>query len=288
MISSAGYAIVDKLNGAHAMTSPMTTSQDYLQRLRERRQTRFATPAVPTETTSLNQEATQQETSPEQQPQQSTPEYQEVFSSVPQETQETVQLAPEPAVERQMENPTENQPTSVDQVSPAVPNDANDTDNANDTTISWTAPSRPFKKRNARFYTTITVIVILISLILFFAGQFLPIAAVVAVAFLGYVLASVPPEEVRYQLSSDGIRIENNLYLWDEMGYFWVEKKYGQEFIQVEIPRFPFRITLMMGTLPIEEMQKLFAELLPEQHPALTYMDKIAHWVEKNILLDET
>jgi hypothetical protein len=44
----------------------------------------------------------------------------------------------------------------------------------------------------------------------------------------------------------------------------------------------------MMGDLPMDEMQKLFSQLLPEQPPALTYMDKIAHWVEKNILLDET
>src|SRR5688572_8191789 len=50
--------------------------------------------------------------------------------------------------------------------------------------LEWDAPNRPFKKRNRQYYTTVAIIVFLISLILFFAGQFLPIAVVIAVAFL--------------------------------------------------------------------------------------------------------
>lgn len=51
--------------------------------------------------------------------------------------------------------------------------------------FEWRSSARPFKKRNKRYYVTIALIVFLISLILFFAGQFLPIAVVVAVAFFG-------------------------------------------------------------------------------------------------------
>ncbi|HKY74256.1 MAG TPA: hypothetical protein VJ246_03025, partial [Patescibacteria group bacterium] len=62
-----------------------------------------------------------------------------------------------------------------------------------ETLFEWESPERPFKKRDREYYTTIGIIVFLLSIILFFAGQFLPIAVVVAFAFLSYTLASVPP-----------------------------------------------------------------------------------------------
>ena len=44
------------------------------------------------------------------------------------------------------------------------------------TMFEWEAPSRPFKKRDRRYFATIATIIFVLAFILLFAGAFLPIA----------------------------------------------------------------------------------------------------------------
>jgi hypothetical protein len=155
-----------------------------------------------------------------------------------------------------------------------------------ETIVSWRAPSRPFKKRNKQFYTTVATIVFLISLILFFAGQFLPIAVVISVAFLAYVLSSVPPHEVTNKISTYGIRIEDELYYWEEMGRFWFEDKFQQKLLKVEVGRFPGRLTILLGEMDKEELEKLLKEVLVKEKPKDTFFDKSAKWLQEKVPLD--
>jgi hypothetical protein len=154
------------------------------------------------------------------------------------------------------------------------------------TIISWQAPSRPFKKRDRQYYTTVVMIVFLISLILFFAGQFLPIAVVVSVGFLAYVLSSVPPHEVKIEITTYGIEIEDLVYYWEEMGRFWVDKKYNQELLTIEVARFPGRIILLFDKDQKEELKELLSEVLLEEKPAETFYDKASKWIQEKIPLE--
>lgn len=157
-----------------------------------------------------------------------------------------------------------------------------------ETLLTWRSASRPFKKRNRQFYTTIATIVILISLILFFAGQFLPIAVVISIAFLSYVLSSVPPNESEKKITTYGIRVEDELYYWEEMGRFWFDEKYGSPIVQIEIIRFPGRLTLLMGDLKNEELEDILKEVLIKQKPEDTFFDKSANWLQEKIPLDNS
>jgi hypothetical protein len=150
----------------------------------------------------------------------------------------------------------------------------------------WKAPNRPFKQRNKQFFMTIGIIVVLISLILFFAGQFLPIAVVISVAFLGYVLSSVPPEIAHYKFTTYGVRIDEQLYYWDEMGRFWLDSRYGQQMVHLELGRFPFRLTLMLGDQTEETMKMILSEVLLEERPPSSSFDRAADWLQKKIPLD--
>lgn len=152
--------------------------------------------------------------------------------------------------------------------------------------FEWTAPSRPFKKRDRRYYTTVAAIVVLVSLILFFAGQFLPIAVVVSVGFLAYVLSSVPPHEVAIKLTTFGIRMENQLYYWEELGRFWFDEKFHQPLVHIETARFPGRMTLVLGPVPAADMRELLSEVLLEQKPEPTFIDKAGAWLEEKIPLE--
>lgn len=155
-----------------------------------------------------------------------------------------------------------------------------------ETLLEWVAPSRPFKKRNRQFYSTVGIITLLVSLILFFIGQFLPIAVAISVAFLTYVLYSIPPDKITNKITTYGLRQENNLYYWEELGRFWFEKKYTDDLLHIEVARFPNRITLLLGDQTRDELRDILNEVLLEEKPADTFIDKSAKWLQEKVPLE--
>lgn len=157
---------------------------------------------------------------------------------------------------------------------------------AEETVIEWQAPSRPFKKRNRQFFSSVFIISLLISLILFFAGQFLPIAVVFSVAFLVYVLYTVPPEDITNKITTYGLRTENDLYYWDELGRFWFEDKLGIRVLNVETLRFPGRLALVLGETQEQDLKEILTEVLINEKPKPTMTDKAANWLTEKIPLE--
>lgn len=152
--------------------------------------------------------------------------------------------------------------------------------------IEWESLSRPFKKRGRQYYTTGVVIMVLISMILFFAQQFLPIAVVIAVGFLAYVLSVVPPGMIKHSFTTYGIRMEDQLYYWDELGRFWFSEKYGQRILHVETNRFPWRLTILLGELTEAEVTEILSEVLIKQKPEQTAFERASEWLQAKIPLD--
>ncbi len=152
--------------------------------------------------------------------------------------------------------------------------------------FEWKAMSRPYKKRNRQYYTTVALIVFLVSAILFFAGQFLPIAVVVTVAFLVYVLSSVPPQESRIIITSYGIRFDEQLYYWEELGRFWFDERNGQPVINIELGRFPHRITLLYQEKDEESIVDILSEVLLQERPPLTSYERASKWLAEKVPLE--
>ncbi len=180
--------------------------------------------------------------------------------------------------------------TGAATTSETVPANANDVDfnpYIEELLYEWRAGSRPFKKRNRQYFMTVLTIAILLSLILFFAGQFLPIAVVIAVAFLAYIMAVIPPQEVVYQFTTYGIRIEDELYYWEELSRFWYDDVYKQRVLFFEIDRFPFRLSLVLGDGFVEQELSSFLQLfLLHEKPPLTMYERAAEWLQKKLPLD--
>lgn len=97
--------------------------------------------------------------------------------------------------------------------------------------LSWKSPSRPFKKRDKDFFTTVTIMAILSIVILFFMREFLVIAVVIALVFLVYVLYTVPPEEVENSVYTTGIANGLHFYSWPELTYYWFESRWGHDIL---------------------------------------------------------
>ena len=151
----------------------------------------------------------------------------------------------------------------------------------------WKSPSRPFKHRKKQFFTTLTTIVILLCLILFFAGQVLPVAVVLAVGFMAYVLATIPPQDITQQFTTYGIRIEKELYYWEELGRFWFDKKLGSTLLIVEVGRFPNRLTMvLLQAEQTKEVEEILSEVLLKQRPEKTWVEKASDWLQKKFPFD--
>ena len=151
----------------------------------------------------------------------------------------------------------------------------------------WISPSRPFRPRKKQFFTTLITIVLLFCLILFFAGQVLPIAVVAALGFMSYVLSTIPPHQITQQFTTYGIRIEKELYYWEELGRFWFDKKLDSHLLIVEVSRFPNRLTIVLtGQEQIGEVQQILSEVLLFQKPDLTWIEKAGAWLQKKFPLE--
>lgn len=152
--------------------------------------------------------------------------------------------------------------------------------------FEWQSASRPFKQRNRQYFTTIGLISALIALILIFAGQMLPVAVIAAVFFVIYVLNSTPPGIITHKLTTFGIRVEDNLYYWEEMGRFWFTEKFGENILNIEISRFPNRLVMLLGNTSKEDMEMVLSEVLVNQEPPPTAYEKAAKWVQEKLPID--
>lgn len=156
------------------------------------------------------------------------------------------------------------------------------------TLISWKAPSRPYRKKERSYYTTVALLIVLVSMIAFFWGERLLIGALLALGFLVYVLNFTPPQDIEYKVSTQGITIGDHFYHWEELDSFWFSKKEGQNIFNVLTKfRFPGLLMLVMGDTPEEELKTVTARYLPfhEIAPKST-LEKWSESLQKNFPLE--
>ncbi len=156
------------------------------------------------------------------------------------------------------------------------------------TFLTWTAASRPYRKRDRSYFTTVAIIVILLILISILAREFLLVGVLLAFAFVIYVLGFVPPEDVEYKISGQGITIGDHFYFWDDLDSFWFSEKDGQKLLHVVTNlKFPAQLMVLLGSVSEDQVKKIIARFLPFQEiPPRTLMDKWAEGLQKHFPLE--
>lgn len=156
------------------------------------------------------------------------------------------------------------------------------------TLLSWEAPSRPFRKKDRSYYTTIAILVILLVLIAFLASEFLLIGALLSFAFVAYVLAFVPPHNVSYRISTQGITIGEDFYFWHFLDAFWFKEKEKQKVLHIQTRlRFPAQLMLVLGNEDEEKIKKTIARFLPYvEVPYKSWMEKWSESLQKHFPLE--
>ena len=156
------------------------------------------------------------------------------------------------------------------------------------TWIEWDAAARPFRRKNRSFYTTIIIIIALVSVIALLAGEFLLIGALLAFLFLIYVLNFVEPESVHYKITSQGITIQDHFYHWNELDSFWLSERDGFKLLNILTNiRFPGVLILVLGNVNEEDIKNICARYLPFHEIApKSMMDKWSESLEKHFPLE--
>lgn len=156
------------------------------------------------------------------------------------------------------------------------------------TLMEWEAPGRPFIKRTKQYYLTALLIMLFVEVILFLFSQYLLMVVVITLLFVAFALAYVPPKNFYYKISSEGIMIEDQFYLWKELYDFYFKKGQHFETLQVRTEAFiPGELTI---TFKEEDKEKIKKALLPylafREYIKPTFVDKAADWLGRNFPLE--
>jgi hypothetical protein len=154
--------------------------------------------------------------------------------------------------------------------------------------LTWRAPARPFRAKDRSYYTTIAIIVVLLCLILLLAQQLLLIAAVLSLTFVAYVLSFIPPEDMDYKISNQGITIGEHFYIWHDLDSFWFDTKEGHKILKIyTYLTFPTLLILPLGDVDVEVVRKIISRyiIFLEVAPKST-MDKWADILERHFPLE--
>ena len=142
----------------------------------------------------------------------------------------------------------------------------------------WQSFSRPYTKRSAKWFIYTFLLVATILLILLFVREFFIIAPVLALAFVAYILATVPPELVENEITTQGINTASHSYLWDELDDFWIIEKDGFTVLYIDtFVRWPRRLIVLINTQDKEKVKEILARYIPyRQLPKTTWVDSFA------------
>lgn len=151
--------------------------------------------------------------------------------------------------------------------------------------ISWVSPSRVFRKRDKSWFTNVAILVLLLIVILLFVREFIPITVVLAIAFVYYVLATVPPDDIEHKITTQGITSSRHSYLWSELVDFWFTTKHDQKILNVGTKlRYPGRIIILLGEQNLENLQNILSNYIPfRELPKTSWLDKIADALSRRL-----
>lgn len=180
---------------------------------------------------------------------------------------------------------------SMDQQSPTTfqpPNSSFPPNSDIQTFLSWSAPGRPFSKKGRQFYATVILLMMLIEIILFLFSWYELMVVVLALVFLAIVLYTIPPKDFHYKITSEGIRVEDNFYIWSELYDFYFKTVDNVDTLVVRSGVIlPGELKLTLGSLSREHVRRILVNYLPyREYVKPTFVESSADWLSRNFPLD--
>lgn len=135
--------------------------------------------------------------------------------------------------------------------------------------LVWTAPSRPYRKKDRSFYTVALVLIVLGGLVALPISGPLFGVALMALLFVAFVLDRMPPEDIQYKISTQGVTVDNHFYHWHDLDSFWLGDKDNHQLMYIRTRyRYPALLMVMLGPVAENQIKGVVAHFLPFQEIA--------------------
>lgn len=136
---------------------------------------------------------------------------------------------------------------------------------------------------------TIAAFVLLFEIILFLFGQHEFMLAVGALAFVSLVLNTIPPKDFHYKITTEGVRVEDHFYIWQELYDFYFKTIDGVHVLIIRTEALiPGELKISLGSVSPDHVRKVLVHFLPYREIVKpTFMEKSADWLTKTFPLDK-
>lgn len=150
---------------------------------------------------------------------------------------------------------------------------------------SWVGPDRIFVARDKKWFINIALIALVMLVITLFLREFLLMGVILALMFVAYILATVPPQKVDHKITTQGIIIHRRSYLWEELADFWFTEKYGHEVLNIDTYlRFPGELVLVIKKEDRQLIRDILVKYLPFREVAQkSWLDRSTEWFTKKL-----
>jgi len=102
------------------------------------------------------------------------------------------------------------------------------------------------------------------------------IIALISALFLYYVLSTVPPQNIKYKITSRGIYFGESRYEWELLTRFWFKSSLDSEMIHFETAlRFPRQVSLVINAEDKEKIKAIVVKKLPLIDESPNFVDKL-------------
>lgn len=156
------------------------------------------------------------------------------------------------------------------------------------TYLSWTAPGRPFRKKGRQFFATVVLLAMLVEIILFLFGDYFLMLVVLSLTFLVIALHLRPPKDFHYRISSEGVKVEDHFYIWDELYDFYFKRIDGVDTLILRTQALiPGELKITLGHVHRSHARKVLVQFLPyREFVRQTVVERWGDWLSRNFPLD--
>lgn len=156
------------------------------------------------------------------------------------------------------------------------------------TLLTWNAPARPFRKKRREYYVFVFIIAVLIEVILLSFHEYILMLLVLAVGFLTVVVASIPPRDYHYKITTQGIQIEDHFYIWEELYDFYFRRVDHIDTLVVRtIALLPGELRISLVGVDRDHVRQTVVQYLPYREVVReTFVEKSSNWLSKTLPLE--
>jgi len=158
------------------------------------------------------------------------------------------------------------------------------------TFLEWHAPGRPFKEHSHEYFFNGFLIMVALEIIVFIIFKdFFLMAAIFSLVFLWFSLSFVAPHDFYYKITTEGIRVEDYFFIWEELYDFFFIKHHGCDVLYITTKAYyPGELKITLGDITADEIKPVLLPYLPyREYVKPTFMEKSGDWLSKTFPLEK-